>query len=79
MTDSDNPLDDSGNNRDYVSGEGYSESEDSSGDECEGLLPPHSLGAAASYPSFTLWLQPSHASPKRKMTDEGRNSSSQNG
>ena len=81
-SDSDDPRDDSDEDRDYVFGESYSESEESSDDEHEGpaastLPPPRTVGAATSSPS-TSWLQPSHAGPKRRMTDEGRTSSSQN-
>ena len=63
-SDSDDPLDDSDKDRDYVSETGYSESEESSDIEHEGpsaitLPPPHTLAAAASSPSSTSWLQPS--------------------
>ena len=59
---------DSDKDRDYVFGKCYSESEESSDNEHEGpsattLPPPHTLVAAASSPSSTSWLQPSHAGP----------------
>ena len=82
-SDSDDPRDDSDEDRDYVFGEDFSESEESSDDEREGpaastLPPPLTVRAATSSPSSTSWLQPSHAGPKRRMTDEGRTSSAEN-